>query len=426
MAAPVISSNPADIGPPRATAYGWLVFALCFGLLISDYMARQVLNAVFPLLKVQWQLSDTRLGLLAGTVPVIVGLLTLPLSIAADRFGRVRSLTAMALLWSLATLLCAAATSYFPMLLGRALVGVGEAAYGSVGIAVVISVFPARLRATLSAAFLAGSLFGQIIGVALGAGIAAAHGWRAAFVAIGLGGLVLALLCPLILREKRIAALAQTVPVQPALRPAIPLRTLYASRSVRLTYLAGGLQMFAVGALPAWLPSYLGRYHHLPLDRAGQVTALLLLACGTGMILCGGLSDRLSRYAPTRKIDLAIGYCLGSAALLTLALQLPPGTAQLVLLGCAMFLIAGTTGPAGAMVAGLTPPIVHGSAFAALTLAYNLLGLAPGPILTGRIADSVGLLHAFQLLPLASLAAALVFTALRRDYLTDLAAVTAG
>ena len=53
---------------PDVSAYAWLVFALTFGLLISDYMARQVLNAVFPLLKAEWHLSDAQLGLLSGVV----------------------------------------------------------------------------------------------------------------------------------------------------------------------------------------------------------------------------------------------------------------------------------------------------------------------------------------------------------------------
>ena len=51
---------------PAIPAYAWLVFALTFGLLISDYMARQVLNAVFPLLKAEWGLTDGQLGFLAG------------------------------------------------------------------------------------------------------------------------------------------------------------------------------------------------------------------------------------------------------------------------------------------------------------------------------------------------------------------------
>ena len=419
MAGP-IATEGLPPGPPRATAYAWLVFALCFGLLISDYMARQVLNAVFPLLKAEWTLSDAQLGLLSGIVAAMVGVLTFPLSLAADRWGRVRSLTLMAVLWSLATLLCGAAGGFGEMLLGRALVGVGEAAYGSVGIALVVSVFPQRMRATLSASFMAGGLFGQVLGVAVGAQIAASHGWREAFFAIGLAGLALGVIFPLLVRERRnreLAGLAEAADGTP-LRAA--LRNLVASRSVRLAYVGSGLQMFAAGALPAWLPSYLGRYYAMPVDRAGRAAAVLLLTCGTGMVLCGMLSDRLARDNPERKIALAIAYSLGTAACLFAAFQFPPGPMQFALIALAMFMVAGTTGPAGAMVANLTPLAVHGTAFATLTLANNLLGLAPGPILTGRLADVAGLDHALQWLPLPCVMAALAFAAMRRSYRADL------
>ena len=419
MAGPVIATGGPS-GPDRATAYGWMVFALSFGLLISDYMARQVLNAVFPLLKAEWHLSDGQLGLLSGVVAVMVGVLTFPLSLLADRFGRARSLTAMALLWSAATLLCAVAGNFGEMLLGRALVGVGEAAYGSVGIALVISVFPQRLRASLSAAFMAGGLFGQVLGVALGAAISASHGWRTAFLAIGLFGLVLGLAYPAVVLERKVRALAGLDAEPEAGAARASLGSLVASRSVRLAYIGSGLQLFAAGALPAWLPSYLNRYYALDVGRAGKLAAVLLLVCGSGMVLCGMLSDRLARERPERKIALAMAYSLGTAASLALAFALPPGPAQLGLLALAMFLVAGTTGPAGAMVANLTPLAIHGSAFATLTLANNLLGLAPGPILTGRMADLLGLAGAFRLLPLPCLAAACVFWAMRRSYLADL------
>jgi MFS family permease len=412
-------------GPARATAYGWAVFALAFGLLISDYMARQVLNAVFPLLKAEWSLSDAQLGLLSGVVALMVGLLTFPLSLLADRWGRVKSLTLMAVLWSLATLLCAMAASYSQMLVGRIFVGVGEAAYGSVGIAVVISVFPQRMRATLSAAFMAGGLFGQVLGVALGGEIAASQGWRAAFMVIGLAGLALAILFPLVVKEKRIAALGGTDTgggAQTSIKP--PLKALFASRSVKLAYVGSGLQLFCAGALPAWLPTFLGRYHGMSVAEAGRTSALLFLASGVGMILCGMASDRVAQGRADRKIVLAIGYCLGAAAALSLAMQCEPGTAQLALLGVAMFLVAGTTGPAGAMVANLTPLAIHGTAFATLTLANNLIGLAPGPIITGRLADSFGLLAAFQMIPLVGLLAAVVFAIARRSYLADLTRLT--
>ena len=100
--------NNPSIGRPKIPGYAWVVFALTFGPLISDYMARQVLNAVFPLLKAEWGLTDGQLGFLAGVVPLMVGLL-LQISLLADRFGRARSIVPMALLWSTATLLCGVA-----------------------------------------------------------------------------------------------------------------------------------------------------------------------------------------------------------------------------------------------------------------------------------------------------------------------------
>lgn len=404
----------------RATAYGWVVFALAFGLLISDYMARQVLNAVFPLLKAQWALSDAQLGWLSGVVALMVGLLTIPLSLLADRWGRVKSLTLMAVLWSAATLFCAVAANYPQLLIGRILVGVGEAAYGSAGIALVISVFPGRMRATLSAAFMAGGLFGQVLGVAVGGQIAGSYGWRVAFMAIGLAGLVLAILFPIVVNERKVAAISdQNGNIDEAVaRPS--LKSLFNSRSVKLAYLGSGLQLFTAAALPAWLPTYLGRYHTMSVAEAGRMSALLFLACGAGMILCGMASDRAARDRPDRKILLAIGCCLGAAALLSGAMVLPAGGAQLALLALAMFFVAGTTGPAGAMVANLTPVAIHGTAFATLTLANNLIGLASGPILTGWIADKVGLHSAFQMLPVMGLLAAVVFAMARKSYLGDL------
>jgi MFS family permease len=396
--------------------YAWVVFALTFGLLISDYMARQVLNAVFPLLKAEWVLSDGQLGLLSGVVAIMVGLLTFPLSLVADRWGRVKSLTAMAVLWSLATLLCAVAENYSQMLAGRVLVGVGEAAYGSVGIAVVVSAFPTRLRATLSASFMAGGLLGQVLGVGIGGAVAAAHGWRMAFMVIAVSGLALAILYPLLVGENRLARVAAAAGQEPYERKrAFPkIGSLFAGRTIKCVYAGSGLQLFIAGALPAWLPTYFNRYYDLPLDKAGSLAALFLAICGVGMVVCGLVSDRLfSR--PDQRLKLAVGYSLTCAVLLGAAFMLPAGSGQLVLLGLAIFLAASTTGPAGAMVAGLTPAAIHATAFATLTLANNFLGLAPGPIVTGWLADQVGLLGALRWLPLASIAAALMFLGARQS-----------
>jgi MFS family permease len=102
------------------------------------------------------------------------------------------------------------------------------------------------------------------------------------------------------------------------------------------------------------------------------------------------------------------------------AFVLPPGLPQLVLIAFGMFFGAGTVGPAGAMVANLTPAPLHGSAFGTLSLANNLLGLAPGPIVTGMLADAFGLSVALQLVPLVSLLAAGIFALARSSYQRDL------
>lgn len=412
--------------PSVSRAYAWVVFALTFGLLLSDYMSRQVLNAVFPFLKSEWSLSDTQLGSLSGIVALMVGLLTFPLSLVADRWGRVRSLVTMAGLWSLATLGCAISTSYGEMFAARFFVGVGEAAYGSVGIAVVLSVFPRHLRASLSGAFTSGGAFGSVLGMAFGGVVAVHLGWRWSFGAMAVFGLLLVVLYPFIVTERRLAARPASATgehLRKLGRP-MPLRRilpgLFSAKSVICAYVGSGLQLFIMGSLLAWMPSYLNRYYHMTPDKAGVTAAVFVLCTGVGMIGCGVLTDRLSRNFAVRKWIMAIVYCLASFAMLMVAFRLDAGVPQLVLIGAGMFLVVGTIGPAGAMVANLTHPSIHATAFATLTLANNLLGLAPGPFVTGMIADRIGLLGTMQLIPLVAVAAAAAFAIGRRHYADDL------
>ncbi|WP_223454605.1 MULTISPECIES: MFS transporter [unclassified Pseudomonas] len=418
----VADEMDTSIGIPRR--YAWIVFVLTFGLLISDYMSRQVLNAVFPILKNEWTLSDGQLGLLSGIVALMVGLLTIPLSMLADRFGRVKSLALMALLWSLATLGCALAQNYQEMLIARFMVGVGEAAYGSVGIAVVVSVFPKNMRATLASAFMAGAMFGSVLGISIGGAVAVKLGWRWSFASMALFGLLLAALYPIIVKEARIAP-QRLAEVGSKTKVAVkrPLRTLYGTRSVIAAYIASGLQTFVAGSMIVWMPSYFNRYYGMSEGKAGAMAGVMVLCCGTGAILCGMLSDRLCRQSPLRKIEISMVFCLGSCLLMSLALVQSVGPVQLGLIGLAMLFVTGTNGPTIATIANLTHYKVHGTAFATLTLVNNMLGLAPGPFVTGRVSDLIGLHGAFQLVPLMSIAAAAVFFYIRCHYLDDMARV---
>ena len=290
-----------SLGIPRR--YAWIVFALTFGLLISDYMSRQVLNAVFPMLKGEWALSDTQLGLLSGIVALMVGLLTFPLSLLADRFGRVKSLAMMAALWSLATLGCALAQDYEQMFIARFLVGVGEAAYGSVGIAVVVSVFPREMRATLSGAFISGGMFGSVLGMAAGGVLAQHFGWRWAFAGMALFGLLLAVLYPIIVRTSRIAPRAASAAARKAANKINrPLRTLYSSRSVISAYVGSGLQLFVGGTVIVWMPSYLNRYYEMGTDKAGAVAAVGAVTRYAWHAECCGGSRHSTAHPPLRGI----------------------------------------------------------------------------------------------------------------------------
>ncbi|MNY50938.1 hypothetical protein D3C86_1864880 [compost metagenome] len=89
-----------------------------------------------------------------------------------------------------------------------------------------------------------------------------------------------------------------------------------------------------------------------------------------------------------------------------------------------MFVGGGIVGPSGTMVADLTPPALHSTAMATLAIANNLLGMAPGPFVTGLLADRIGLASALQLLPLAGIAAALALLVGVRNYRNDLARVS--
>ncbi|CAG4892913.1 MFS transporter [Paraburkholderia saeva] len=400
--------------PQRIRGYAWVIFALTFGLLLSDYMSRQVLNAVFPQIKAEWGLSDARLGALSGIVSLAVGILAFPLSLIGDRWGRVRSVTVMAAIWSIATLLCGLSHNYFTLLSARFLVGVGEAAYASIGLAILISMFPPRHTSAVAGAFLAGGMVGSVMGIGLGGSLASHFGWRMAFVGMAVFGIALTLLYMIVATPARIeGAKGQSsgikqVEALPAVRIRHVFRDLFSSPVLICVYIGSGLQLFINGGLLAWLPSFLNRAYDMPVSQAGGVAAVFVLCGACGMPLCGALSDRLGRGSPQRKMRLAIIYNLVCGALLVAAFQFPVGTAQLTLIALAMFFSAGILGSAGAMVANLTPRAIHSTAMATLALAFNVLGLAPGSVVTGILADRLGLTAALQLLPLAGVASAVV------------------
>lgn len=408
----------------QSRAYAWLVFALIFGLMLSDYMSRQVLNAVFPQLKSDWHLSDAQLGLLSGIVGLMVGLLAFPVALVADRWRRTQSIVLMALFWSLSTLGCGLAENYGHMLTARLFVGIGEAAYGSVGLAIVLSIFPTSMRSTLTGMLASGGMVGSVLGMAAGGVMAARFGWRSAFVGMAVFGLLLVVLCAGIITESRVkrhahrpAAAARSAAREPL---GGLIKSLFCTPTLIFTYVGSGLQLFTAYAIIAWSPSYLNRYQHLAPEKAALAAAVLLIVSAIGMALCGVFSDLISRRSPRSKVTLAIIYCLGSCVMLMIGMRMQPGGAQCAVVAVGVFLAAGTWGPAGAMVTNLVNASIHSTVLATLSLANNLLGGAPGPYLTGVLADRIGLLGALQWIPLVSVGAAVAFICARVTYERDL------
>ena len=170
-------------------------------------------------------------------------------------------------------------------------------------------------------------------------------------------------------------------------------------------YVGSGLQLFVAGTLFAWLPSWLNRTYGLAPDKAGIAAAGFILLMGVGMIVCGMVTDRLTRTAAIRKWTTALVYATLSLLLLLVGFAQDPGPLQLLLIAAGAFFAAGTAGPAGAMVANLTPASIRATAFGTLTMSNNLLGLAAGPFVVGLLADSLGLDNAMKIAPLVSVLA---------------------
>ena len=82
--APAHGARASSVG--ALTLAAWIAFALIFALMLSDYLSRQVINAVFPFIKAEWSLSDTQLGSLVSVVALTVGVFSFPVSVLADRF----------------------------------------------------------------------------------------------------------------------------------------------------------------------------------------------------------------------------------------------------------------------------------------------------------------------------------------------------
>ena len=391
-----------------------------FALMVLDHVDRQIVASMFPLLKTRWALSDRELGALVSVVAVTVAVGTIPLSIVADRLGHLRSLFWMAIVWSTATIACAFVTRYGELLFARAIIGVGEAAYGSVGCALLALLFPERIRSTVLGAFLVAGLIGSVVGVMMG-GIVVQHwGWESGFVVAGLPGLVLAVALIMVGRGI-VPATAHTASGNQRLWPATAaVFTAFArARSAPPACIAAGLQLISVSSMYAWLPSYLNREYGLASGQAGIAAGLVVLAGVPGAIVFGLASDAMTRRFPASRYYLAATAALSTAAFMSGAFTTRSGTLQLTWLVLGAASMTGIVGPVTAAIVEVVPTSARAVAAGVLAATQNLFGLAIGPVLIGILSDRYGLASAMSAVPWFCCAAGALFVVAARTYQRD-------
>lgn len=423
----------AVAGAPDDYLYGpraaWFAFAMTAALMLFDYVDRQVIVSLFPHIKDEWGLSDKQLGALVSIVSVTVALGALPVALIADRMSRVKSIFWMALVWSAACVSCMFTRNYGQLLTARAIVGSGEAGYGSVGAALIASHFPSRMRGALLAGFFATASVGSVLGVILGGVIATHWGWKTAFGVVGFPGLLLALLY-LKVRDYR------TVELTPRHDAAMQsaggvlrfiVQALARSRTMLWTCVGGAMQLIVVSSLWSWLPSYLNRFHELPVDQAAIKAALIVLFGAAGSVVWGAVVDRSGKRNPRNKLFTMAVLCL--LAMLVLGFGFGAGVwfgapstmaGQMGVLMLGGFIVTCTVGPVSAIVIDVVHPGVRSTGSSVLSLFQNLFGLAAGPFISGVLSDALGLQMAMAIMPAFGLLAALAFIRASTSYETDM------
>ena len=414
-----------DLAPdrPAPRRYAWTVFAILFALMVVDYVDRQVIVSMFSHLKAEWSLSDGQLGALVSVVSVTVALGAVPLSLLADRWSRVKSIFLMALIWSLATISCAFAASYAQLFAARSVVGLGEAAYGTVGAAFLATLFPLRMRSSVLGAFFMAGILGSVLGVVLGGFIAERWSWQAGFGAVGIPGLILALVFVLVVRDYKTVALPVAGAGGGGARVAARaiVAALLRPRTALVAAIGAGFQLLTLSMTYAWLPTYFNRFYGLAPDQAGLKAGVVVLVGGVGAVIWGIVADRLTpRIARARLYVPVAGAVLTAALMGTAFAAFPPGNVQFALIVLGGFMMAVNVGPITAVVMDVVHPGVRATAASVLSLIQNLFGLAGGPLLTGLLSDRYGLQVALAVVPAFCLLAAIFFALAARTYVADL------
>ncbi len=378
-----------------------------------NYIDRQIIYAVFPLIKQDMLLSDRQLGLI-GSAFVIVYLITSPI------FGRLGDLVSrkgiIALgvgLWSLATVGASIAQNYSQLLLARSLVGIGEASYVVTAPTLISDYFGRERRGKALSFFVMALPVGSALGYILGGHLGEIYSWRSAFLIVGFPGILMVLLC-LKIREPQRGAVDDTIIYEPSsdFAQIRSLKEVYIAllRNKQFVTAVLGLTAygFALGGLGAWVPTFLHRINGLPLGLANKLFGIVLIASAFLGTLTGGyIGDYFLKY--TKKayfLTSSIGMLIGVPILITAILSRNPSVYWPAVFFTAFFL--SFTVVLNAAIINAVHPRIRSTAMSVNIFIVHLFGDAVSPPMIGWISDISDLKTAMMLTPIMIAVGALI------------------
>jgi len=306
-----------------------------------------------------------------------------------------------------ATAGCGLAGGFIALLLCRLCVGVGEGGYGPVAPTLIADLFPISRRGLAMSIFYIAIPVGSAIGYGVGGFLGSTFGWREAFFAVAVPGLILGTL-----------ALFKKDPVRADAGEATQRRDVMAHvkrliANPAYLFAVGGMTLmtFAVGGMSFWAPSYLATDRHAgTLAEVNMIFGGITVVAGLAATVSGGwVADRLrsrfrGAYLMTSGVSMLIAFPL------TLAMLYVPFPACWVVIFFALFFLFFNTGPSNTVIANVTAPSIRTTAYAMSILTIHALGDAISPVLIGSIKDRFGgLSNGFLLVAMTVLLSGIVW-----------------
>lgn len=388
-------ARPARLEPPqgidiRARLVALALLTIAFMLSTVD---RIIVSVLFEPIKDEFTLSDTQLGLLGGlTFGVFYAVLGIPLARYADRNDRRPLIAVCFILFSVMTAVSGLAAGFVTLALCRVLVAVGEAGVNPASQSIIADYYPRNERSFAMSVVVAGGNVGMVIGF-LAAGYVSEHyGWRAAFYAVGIPGILLGLAVFLFLKEPKRGAADGLPDHQPRSHATVQdaAKTMLGSpvlRQLLFGFTISGMVMYSI---LQWLPSYFGRVHELPQGRVGLIMAMFFGVIGAiGTLLGGRLNDMLNRRRDDLGIKMVALSQAAAAPLLVIGYLSPALPVSLAFLMLPMLVFTFYLGPSQAALQTYAPTAMRSMVAALKMLAINLIGVSLGPLFVGIISDAL-------------------------------------